>query len=51
MQNQASYNMIPGFQLIDQNFILRSDSTGHNPKESFDHLIRLAAKLVKKGRV
>lgn len=27
----ASYNMIPGFQLIDKNFVLRSDATGHNP--------------------
>ena len=31
-QNDASYNMIPGFQLIDKNFVLRSDSSGHQPK-------------------
>lgn len=31
-QNQYSFNMIPGFQLIDKNFVLRCDSTGHNPK-------------------
>ena len=29
---QASYDMIPGFQLVDKNFILRYDSTGHNPR-------------------
>jgi hypothetical protein len=27
----ASYNMIPGFQLIDSNFVLRFDSAGHHP--------------------
>ena len=30
----ASNNMIPGFQLVDQDFILRSDSTGHRPKDN-----------------
>lgn len=30
--NNDSYNMIPGFQLIDKNFVLRSDATGHHPK-------------------
>ncbi len=30
--NNASYQMIPGFQLIDKDFILKCDSTGHNPK-------------------
>ena len=28
----ASYNMIPGFQLIDANFVLRFDAAGHHPK-------------------
>lgn len=32
--NQASYDMIPGFFLIDKDFILRSDSTGHQPKHN-----------------
>lgn len=31
---QASYNLIPGFQLIDKKFILRWDATGHNPQHS-----------------
>lgn len=30
--NSASYDMIPGFQLVDRRFVLRSDSTGHQPK-------------------
>lgn len=30
-QGRATSNMIPGFQLVDQDFILRADSTGHSP--------------------
>lgn len=30
--NNASYNLIPGFQLVDKDFVLRSDATGHSPK-------------------
>ena len=32
--NPASYAMIPGFQLVDRDFILRSDATGHHPTHS-----------------
>jgi len=28
----ASFNMIPGFQLVDADFVLRFDSSGHHPK-------------------
>jgi len=28
----ASYNMIPGFQLIDRDFVLRYDASGHRPR-------------------
>lgn len=28
----ASFNMIPGFQLIDADFVLQFDSSGHHPK-------------------
>ncbi|MDH5428914.1 MAG: hypothetical protein OEY57_12155 [Nitrospirota bacterium] len=31
-QGRATANMIPGFQLVDQDFILRADSTGHSPR-------------------
>jgi hypothetical protein len=30
----ASYNMIPGFHLIDAGFVLRFDATGHKPKHN-----------------
>ncbi len=33
MRGQATYNMIPGFQIIDKSFVLRHDATGDNPKE------------------
>jgi len=33
MTGSGSYGMIPGFQLIDKNFVLRYDATGDNPKE------------------
>jgi hypothetical protein len=31
-QGRATSNMIPGFQLVDQDFILRADATGHSPQ-------------------
>ena len=31
MIGPASYAMVPGFQLVDTDFVLRFDSTGHNP--------------------
>jgi len=31
---RASYDLVPGLQLVDKNFILRSDATGHNPRDS-----------------
>jgi len=45
--NPASYKMIPGFQLIDRDFILRSDSTGHTPTHNLwkDLLPMLAEEL------
>jgi len=30
---RASYDMIPGFQLVDRDFVLRADSTGHRPHD------------------
>lgn len=44
---QASYNLIPGFQLIDKDFILRSDSTGHQPRHNlYTELLPLVPKLL-----
>lgn len=31
-QGRSTSNMIPGFQLVDQDFILQADSTGHAPQ-------------------
>ncbi|MBZ0114893.1 MAG: hypothetical protein K8J08_20700 [Thermoanaerobaculia bacterium] len=47
--SKASYDLIPGFQLVDRDFVLRSDASGHQPRHSLtEHLFpRLAAELVK----
>ncbi len=45
---QASYDLIPGIQLIDKNFILRSDATGHNPRDSaWNTLMPMVPELLK----
>jgi hypothetical protein len=45
--NQASYNMIPGFQLVDKSFVLRSDATGHHPKNDlYSHLIPMLKRIL-----
>ncbi len=47
LRSQASYNLVPGFQLIDRDFILRSDSSGHHPKHNlYTQLIPMTPKLV-----
>ena len=47
MINSHSYNMIPGFQLIDKNFVLRSDATGHHPKNDlYTHLLPMVKKVL-----
>lgn len=47
---KASYKMIPGFHLVDQNFILRSDATGHHPKrDPYTHLIPMISRLLKRS--
>ncbi len=43
----ASRRMIPGFQLIDKDFILRADSTGHQPKDNlYTKLLPMIKQLV-----
>ena len=43
----ASYNLIPGFQLIDKDFIVRSDSTGENPSRNlYQELLPMIPKLL-----
>ncbi len=34
MVGDVSYDMIPGFHLIDRNFVFRGDSAGHQPKHN-----------------
>tara|TARA_R110001592_G_scaffold3525_12_gene19901 strand:+ start:3096 stop:3779 length:684 start_codon:yes stop_codon:yes gene_type:complete len=47
MRSPASFKLIPGFQLIDRNFILRVDSTGHSPRHNlYKQLIPLTPKFV-----
>lgn len=46
--NSASYAMIPGFQLVDKDFILRADSTGHSPKDDlFQTLLPMLPQLLR----
>jgi hypothetical protein len=46
--NKATYNLIPGFQLVDKSFVLRFDSTGHHPKHNlFRQLLPAVPKLLK----
>jgi hypothetical protein len=50
LHNQASYDMVPGFQLIDRNFVLRSDATGHRPHDSlYRDLLPLVPTLIAGG--
>lgn len=43
----ASQSRIPGFHLIDKNFVLRSDSTGDQPDDDlYQHLLPLLRELV-----
>ena len=46
--NSESYKMIPGFQLVDRDFILRADSTGHKPRHNlYTELLPLIPKLLR----
>ena len=47
LYNQTSYDMVPGFQLIDRHFVLRSDATGHRPRHSlYTDLLPMVPTLV-----
>ena len=48
LRGKASFGMIPGFQLIGRDFVLRSDSTGHRPKDGlYRDLIPMIPRLLK----
>jgi hypothetical protein len=47
MLSRETYEMIPGFQLIDRDFVLRSDSCGHRPQDNlYTDLLPLLRTLV-----
>lgn len=49
-QHPASYGLIPGFQLIDKNFVLRSDATGDNPKTNmWKELLPMVPKVLEEA--
>jgi len=44
---QESFQMIPGFFLVDQDFIVRADSTGHDPRDDlFRELLPMITTLL-----
>ena len=46
----ASFNLIPGFQLLDRSLVVRSDSTGHHPKDNlYTQLLPMLGEMI--GRV
>lgn len=48
---QATYNQVPGFQVVDKDFILRSDATSDNPKTSlWNELVPMIPTLVQEVR-
>jgi hypothetical protein len=50
LRNQASYVMVPGFQLVDRKFVLRWDATGHNPRHDlYRELLPEIPKLLREG--
>jgi len=47
-QGRATANMIPGFQLVDRDFILRADVTGHSPQHDlYRELLPMVRPLLK----
>ena len=51
MISQTTSSMIPGFHLIDRDFVLRSDSCGHNPQANlYSELLPLLKTLSRKPR-
>ena len=47
LANQASFNMIPGFLLLDKDLVVRYDATGHNPRHNlYTELLPAIPKLL-----
>ncbi|WP_143544141.1 TlpA family protein disulfide reductase [Rhodopirellula sp. MGV] len=48
MLNRATYEKIPGFHLVDRQFVLRSDSCGHHPVDDlYQELLPLMGRLAR----
>lgn len=46
--NPASYDLIPGFALLDKKGVVRSVSAGHNPKQNlWTYLLPMVNQLLK----
>lgn len=47
LATRQSYKMVPGFHLIDRDFVLRRDSSGHHPVHNlYDDLLLTMGRLV-----
>ena len=44
--NRASYDLVPGYQLIDREFVLRKDSAGHHPPDTYEDVVDEAKRLL-----
>lgn len=48
LRGKHSFRMIPGFHLVDRQFILRKDATGHRPRHNlFTDLLPTVSKLIR----
>ena len=47
LRGTASYNLVPGFQLVDKQFRLRMDATGHSPRHGICELLAMVPQLLK----
>jgi hypothetical protein len=47
LRGKTSFDMIPGFQLVDRNSVVRADSTGHQPRHNlFAELLPMIPKVL-----
>jgi hypothetical protein len=47
LRGKGSYNLIPGFQILDKRLVVQRDSTGHRPRHNlYTELLPLVKKLL-----
>ncbi len=47
LRGKGSFNLIPGFQVLDKKLVVRKDSTGHRPRHNlYSELLPLVKKLL-----